>query len=49
MKAEFWAVDTFRFSVTGPGTFRFLNRAAASGVRLRRVRWQKDVFPDLRS
>lgn len=44
MKAEFWAVDTFRFSVTGPGTFRFLNRAAASGVRLRRVRWQKDGY-----
>ena len=44
MKAEFWAADTFRFSVTGPGTFRFLNRAAASGVRLRRVRWQKDGY-----
>ena len=44
MKAEFWAADTFRFSVTGPGAFRFLNRAAASGVRLRRVRWQKDGY-----
>ena len=44
MKAEFWAADTFRFSVTGPGTFRLLNRAAASGVRLRRVRWQKDGY-----
>ena len=44
MKAEFWAADTFRFSVTGPGTFRFLNRAAASGVRLRRVSWQKDGY-----
>lgn len=44
MKAEFWTADTFRFSVTGPGTFRFLNRAAASGVRLRRVRWQKDGY-----
>ena len=37
MKAEFWAVDTFRFSVTGLGTFRFLNRAAASGVSAGRV------------
>ena len=44
MKAEFWTADTFRFSVTGPGAFRFLNRAAASGVRLRRVRWQKDGY-----
>ena len=46
MKAEFWAADIFRFSVTGPGTFRFLNRAAASGVRLRRVRWQRDGYAE---
>ena len=46
MKAEFWAADTFRFSVTGPGAFRFLNRAAASGVRLRRVRWQRDGYAE---
>ena len=42
MNSRFWAADTFRFAVTGPGIHRFLNRAAAAGVRLRRVQWQKD-------
>ena len=42
MKFRLWAADTFRFSVQGPEIHRFLNYAAAAGVRLRRVRWQKD-------
>lgn len=42
MKLRLWAADTFRFSVQGPEIHRFLNHAAAAGVRLRRVRWQKD-------
>ena len=42
MKFRLWAADTFRFSVQGPEIHRFLNHAAAAGVRLRRVRWQKD-------
>lgn len=37
MNIRFWAADTFRFTVTGAGTHRFLNQAAAAGVRLRRV------------
>lgn len=37
MRLQFWAADTLRFSVTGPEPHRFLNRAAAAGVRLRRV------------
>lgn len=41
MKLRLWAADTFRFSVQGPEIHRFLNHAAAAGVRLRRVRWQK--------
>ena len=41
MRLQFWAADTLRFSVTGPEPHRFLNRAAAAGVRLRRVRWQR--------
>ena len=44
MRLQFWAADTLRFSVTGPEPHRFLNRAAAAGVRLRRVRWQKDGY-----
>ena len=44
MRLQFWAADTFRFSVTGPGTHRFLNRAAAAGVRLRRIRWQRGGY-----
>ena len=36
MRLQFWAADTLRFSVTGPEPHRFLNRAAAAGVRLRR-------------
>lgn len=44
MKPELWAADTFRFNVTGPEAHRFLNRAAANGVRLRRVRWRKDGY-----
>ena len=35
MRLQFWAADTLRFSVTGPEPHRFLNRAAAAGVRLR--------------
>ena len=42
MKLRLWAADAFRFSVQGPEIHRFLNHAAAAGVRLRRVRWQKD-------
>ena len=42
MKLRLWAADTFRFSVQGPEIHRFLNQSAAAGVRLRRVRWQKD-------
>ena len=42
MKLRLWAADTFRFSVQGPEIHRFLNYAAAAGVRLHRVRWQKD-------
>ena len=42
MKLRLWAADTFRFSVQGPEIHRFLNHASAAGVRLRRVRWQKD-------
>ena len=41
VKLRLWAADTFRFSVQGPEIHRFLNHAAAAGVRLRRVRWQK--------
>ena len=44
MRLQFWAADTLRFSVTGPEPHRFLNRAAAAGVRLRRVRWQRDGY-----
>ena len=44
MRLQFWATDTLRFSVTGPEPHRFLNRAAAAGVRLRRVRWQRDGY-----
>ena len=44
MRLQFWAADTLRFSVTGPQPHRFLNRAAAAGVRLRRVRWQRDGY-----
>lgn len=44
MRLQFWAADTFRFSVTGPGAHRFLNRAAAAGVRLRRIRWQRGGY-----
>lgn len=44
MKLSFWAADTFRFAVTGQSTHRFLNRAAAAGVRLRRVLPEKDGF-----
>ena len=43
MRLQFWAADTLRFSVTGPEPHRFLNRAAAAGVRLRRVRWQREM------
>ena len=43
MRLQFWAADTLRFSVTGPEPHRFLNRAAAAGARLRRVRWQRAV------
>lgn len=42
MKLQLWAADVFRFAVTGTEPHRFLNRAAAAGVHLRRVRWQKD-------
>ena len=42
MKLQLWAAEVFRFAVTGTEPHRFLNRAAAAGVRLRRVRWQKD-------
>lgn len=42
MKIQLWAADTFRFAVTGQAAYRFLNRAAAAGVRLRRIQWQKD-------
>lgn len=42
MKLRLWAADTFRFSVQGPEIHRFLNQSSAAGVRLRRVRWQKD-------
>ena len=45
MRLQFWAADTLRFSVTGPEPHRFLNRAAAAGVRLRRVRWQRAMRP----
>lgn len=44
MRLQFWAADTLRFSVTGPEPHRFLNRAAAAGVRLRRVRWQRGGY-----
>lgn len=44
MKPSFWAADTFRFAVTGENTHRFLNRAAAAGVRLRHVLPEKDGF-----
>lgn len=44
MRLQFWAADTLRFSVTGPEPHRFLNRVAAAGVRLRRVRWQRDGY-----
>lgn len=44
MRLQFWAADTFRFSVTGPSAHRFLNRAAAAGVRLRRIRWQRGGY-----
>ena len=44
MRLQFWAADTLRFSVTGPEPHRFLNRAAAAGVRLRRVRCQRDGY-----
>ena len=44
MRLQFWAADTLRFSVRGPEPHRFLNRAAAAGVRLRRVRWQRDGY-----
>lgn len=44
MKPELWAGDTFRFSVTGPEPHRFLNRAAAAGVRLKHVCWQRDGY-----
>ena len=43
MRLQFWAADTLRFSVTGPEPHRFLNRAAAAGVRLRRVRWLRSA------
>jgi len=46
MRLQFWAADTLRFSVTGPEPHRFLNRAAAAGVRLRRVRWQRDGYAE---
>lgn len=49
MRLQFWAADTLRFSVTGPEPHRFLNRAAAAGVRLRRVRWQRDGYAAIRS
>jgi len=42
VKLRLWAADTFRFSVQGSEIHRFLNHAAAAGVRLRCVRWQKD-------
>lgn len=42
MKLSFWAADRFVFTVTGPEVHRFLNRAAAAGVRLRHIRRQKD-------
>ena len=42
MKLQLWAADVFRFAVTGTEPHLFLNRAAAAGVHLRRVRWQKD-------
>ena len=46
MRLQFWAADTLRFSITGPEPHRFLNRAAAAGVRLRRVRWQRDGYAE---
>ena len=46
MRLQFWAADTLRFSVSGPEPNRFLNRAAAAGVRLRRVRWQRDGYAE---
>lgn len=44
MSSRFWAADTFRFAVTGEGAHRFLNCAAAAGVRLRRVQWRQDGY-----
>ena len=46
MRLQFWAADTLRFSVTGPEPHRFLNRAAAAGVRLWRVHWQRDGYAE---
>ena len=41
MKHEVWAADWFRFRIAGPAPQQFLSRAAAQGVRLRRLQGQK--------
>ena len=44
MRLQFWATDTLRFFGHRAGAAPLLNRAAAAGVRLRRVRWQRDGY-----
>ena len=44
MKHEVWAADWFRFRVAGRAPQQFLSRAAAQGLRLRRLQGQKDAF-----
>ena len=44
MRLQFWAADTLRFFGHRAGAAPFFEPCAAAGVRLRRVRWQRDGY-----